>query len=158
PSVLEPMLAVDPSQSPSVMHVLAPAAFGGAEAVVRGLVKGLAQRGYAAGVVMLLEADAPHAFERALVDAGAQVLRVTVPPRAYRREARALQGVFHRWQPEVVHTHGFRADVQVGRVARRLGIPRVSTVHGFTGGGARVRLYECLQVRALRRFEAVVAV
>jgi glycosyltransferase involved in cell wall biosynthesis len=39
-----------------------------------------------------------------------------------------------------------------------LGIPRVSTVHGFTGGGARVRLYEWLQVQALRRFEAVVAV
>jgi glycosyltransferase involved in cell wall biosynthesis len=39
-----------------------------------------------------------------------------------------------------------------------LGIPRVSTVHGFIAGGAKVRLYEWLQVRALRRFEAVIAV
>src|SRR5262249_17947012 len=65
---------------------------------------------------------------------------------------------FGRLRPEVVHTHGFRADVQAGRVAGRLGIPRVSTAHGFTGGGAKVVLYEWLQVQALRRFEAVVTV
>jgi glycosyltransferase involved in cell wall biosynthesis len=58
----------------------------------------------------------------------------------------------------VVHTHGYRADLQAGAVARRLGLATVSTVHGFTGGDWKNRLYERLQERALRRFDAVVAV
>ncbi len=148
---------MDP-QRPTVMHVLAPAGFGGAEAVVRGLVQGLVQRGHAISVVTLIEGESPRVFESALAAAGARVLPVVVPPRAYRQEAAALRDLFRRWKPEVVHTHGFRADVQAGRVVRGLGIPSVSTVHGFTGGGARVRLYEWLQVKALRRFEAVIAV
>ena len=149
---------MDGPQRPAVMHVLAPAAFGGAESVVRALVQGLSLRGLAVSAVVLLEGEALHPFERALADCGAQVLPIRVTPRAYQREARALTALLGRLRPEVVHTHGFRADVQAGRVAGRLGIPRVSTVHGFTGGGARVRLYEWLQVQALRRFEAVVAV
>ncbi len=140
------------------MHVLAPAAFGGAEAVVRALVQGLSLRGLAVDVALLLEGASPHPFEGMLAGCGAQVFPVRVAPRAYRREARELAALLARRRPAVVHTHGFRADVQAGRVAGRLGVPRVSTVHGFTGGGARVRLYEWLQVRALRRFEAVVAV
>jgi glycosyltransferase involved in cell wall biosynthesis len=43
-------------------------------------------------------------------------------------------------------------------VARGLGIPTVTTVHGFTGGGWKGRLYERLQRRAYRKFAAVVAV
>ena len=45
-----------------------------------------------------------------------------------------------------------------GGVARRLGLATVTTVHGFTGGGIRNRFYEWLQLRAFRRFGAVVAV
>src|SRR5438445_660148 len=51
-----------------------------------------------------------------------------------------------------------RPDVLDGGVARRLGIPVVTTVHGFTGGGWKLWLYEWLQCRAIRRFDAVVAV
>ena len=40
--------------------------------------------------------------------------------------------VVRELRPQVVHTHGYRADVQAGAVARRLVIPASSTVHGFT--------------------------
>jgi glycosyltransferase involved in cell wall biosynthesis len=43
-------------------------------------------------------------------------------------------------------------------VARRLGVPTVTTVHGFTGGDWKNRFYERLQRRAYRKFNAVVAV
>jgi glycosyltransferase involved in cell wall biosynthesis len=49
-------------------------------------------------------------------------------------------------------------DVVDGGAARRLGIPTVTTVHGFTGGDWKNRLYQRLQRRAFRRFDAVVAV
>jgi glycosyltransferase involved in cell wall biosynthesis len=61
-------------------------------------------------------------------------------------------------RPEVIHTHGYRPDVLHGSGLQRLGLPVVSTVHGFTGGGWKNRFYEWLQVRAFRRFDAVVVV
>jgi glycosyltransferase involved in cell wall biosynthesis len=61
-------------------------------------------------------------------------------------------------RPDVIHTHGYRADIQGGGVARALRIPTVTTVHGFTGGGWKNRAYELLQRKAFRRFDAVVAV
>jgi len=149
---------LDTPERPSVMHVLAPAPFGGAESVVRDLVRGLSGRGFAIGAALLLEGEETHPFERVLAEVGAEVHPIRTPSRAYRREARALADLFARCRPGVVHTHGFRPDVQAGRVAGRAGIARVTTLHGFTGGGARMRLYEWLQVQSVRRFEAVVVV
>jgi glycosyltransferase involved in cell wall biosynthesis len=57
-----------------------------------------------------------------------------------------------------MHTHGYRPDVIDAPVARRMGVPTVTTVHGFTGGGWRGRFYEWLQVRSFRAFDAVVPV
>lgn len=140
------------------MHVIAPAPFGGAESVVTSLVRGFIGRGQEISVVILTDSQTPCSFERGVVTAGAEVLPLRLAARAYRQEARELSKIMRRKEPGVVHTHGFRADVQAGRAARRLRIPRVSTVHGFTGGDLRIRVYETLQVRTLRSFEAVVAV
>jgi glycosyltransferase involved in cell wall biosynthesis len=63
-----------------------------------------------------------------------------------------------RLRPGVVHTHGCRPDVVDAGPARRLGIPTVTTVHGFTGGDWKNKFYERLQRRAHRSFDAVVAV
>ena len=50
-------------------------------------------------------------------------------------------------RPDVVHSHGYRADVVDAPVARRMGIPTVTTVHGFVGGNWKNRIYEWLQYR-----------
>jgi glycosyltransferase involved in cell wall biosynthesis len=63
-----------------------------------------------------------------------------------------------RERPDIVHTHGYHCDVLHGRAARALGIPRATTLHGFTGGNLKNRVYEWVQLRAIRSFEAVVAV
>jgi glycosyltransferase involved in cell wall biosynthesis len=61
-------------------------------------------------------------------------------------------------RPDVVHTHGYRPDVLASGVARGLGLATATTVHGFTGGDLKNRMYEWLQRRSFRRFGAVVAV
>jgi glycosyltransferase involved in cell wall biosynthesis len=83
---------------------------------------------------------------------------VAIPSRAYLRERAAVAHLCRQVRPDVVHSHGYRPDVLDAGVARHLGTPVVTTVHGFTGGGWRNRWYEWLQCRALRRFDAVVAV
>ena len=143
----------------SVLHLLAPGAAGGLESVVRLLATGLRDRGHTvrvAGVVS--RADDDHPYLAMLRAAGVETESLRIHDRAYLRERRWVVGLCRRHRPDVVHTHGFRSDVVDARAAKRLAIPIITTVHGFTGGGWRVRLYERIQVRAFRQFDAVVAV
>ena len=143
----------------SILHVLASGEVGGLESVVKALAVGLSQRGHQIRVIAVLDPEpAAHPFELSLARVGLSVTPIRLPPRAYLRERGRLSEQFLRSAPQVVHTHGYRADVQAGSVARRLGIATISTVHGFTGGDWKNRLYERLQERALRRCDAVVAV
>ena len=59
---------------------------------------------------------------------------------------------------DLVHTHGYRADLIGFIAARRLGIPIVSTCHGYISTNWHLRLYNTLDVYLLRHFNRVIAV
>src|SRR6266550_2025197 len=116
-----------------IVHLVAPAAFGGLETVVQVLGRGLRGLGHDVHVLaVVVGGETAEPFLAPLAEAGVSTRTLAVPGRAYLRERAA--------------------------VARRLQIPTVTTVHGFTGGGWKNRFYEWLQCRAFRRFDAVVAV
>ncbi len=143
----------------TVVHVTAPTAFGGLERVVQSLAAGHQAQGHAVHVVGVLERhEADHPFLTSLKRSGVPTTVLAVPARAFRRERAELRARLRELVPDVVHTHGYRPDVVDAPAARRSGIPTVTTVHGFTGGSWKIRLYERLQLRLLRRFDAVVAV
>lgn len=163
PSMMEPRtaLAAAPGHDRplTVVHIVAPAPFGGLERVVRTLAAGQIEAGHRVHVLAVLSPDpAEHPFVASLRGAGVPVEALEVPGRAYLAERRRIADFCRRVGADVVHTHGYRPDVVDSPVATALGIPRVSTVHGFTGGDWKNRLYERLQRRAFRRFDAVVAV
>ena len=142
-----------------ILHVLAPAQWGGLERVVQALARGLRGVGHDVHVAAVVTGPATdHPFFAPLRGTGVHTRSLVVRGRAYRRERAAIATLCRQLRPDVVHTHGYRADVLDAGVARRLGIPTVTTVHGFTGGGWKNWLYEWLQCRAFRRFDAVVAV
>jgi glycosyltransferase involved in cell wall biosynthesis len=58
----------------------------------------------------------------------------------------------------VLHTHGYLPDLLAASLGFQVGFARVSTAHGFTGGGWRNQLYEWMQRLSYVRFDAVVAV
>ena len=142
-----------------ILHVAAPGGFGGLEQVVQALASGHWRRGHRVHVAAVLDAGRgePPFLDR-LRSSGVSVVTLPLPPRAYWREQKAISELCREVRPDVVHTHGYRADVVDSPAARRLGIATVTTVHGFTGGGWKNRLYERLQSWAFRRFDAVVAV
>ena len=143
----------------SVLHACAPAPFGGLESVVAALTTGLARRGHRVMLVAVLdrEAEVPAPISAA-VDGAVDLVPLRLPARAYAAERHAVHRLAAAHGADVVHTHGYRSDVVAGPIARRIGAARVSTAHGFTGGGPRNRAYEWLQRRSLRRCDAVVAV
>jgi len=107
---------------------------------------------------VLEEGDANHPLIDALAAEGVTTHPIILPRRGYWRERAAMLELVRQLQPTVVHTHGYRPDVVDAGAARRLGIPTVTTVHGFTGGSWRNRFYERLQRRAYRAFAAVIVV
>ena len=142
-----------------ILHLLAPGEVGGMESVVRLLARGQHMRGDRPVVVSVIESSA-HArtFRDALAADGVEQVTLVLPGRAYGSEWRAIRELCRRFAPAIVHTHGYRADLIGGSAARRAGVATVSTVHGFTGGDWKMRVYERLNRIAFRRFDAVVAV
>ncbi len=142
-----------------ILHVVAPAEVGGLERVVQALAIGHHERGHEVAVAAVLEQNGlEHPFLAPLRRAGTGVYPILLPPRRYLRERSWIRSLCRRIGPDVLHTHGYRCDVVDAGSARSLGIAAVTTVHGFTGGGTKNRLYEWLQQRAFRQFDAVVAV
>jgi glycosyltransferase involved in cell wall biosynthesis len=143
----------------SVLHIVAPAAVGGLESVVRLLSHAQCEHGQQVCVAIIVDAGRrDHPLAAQLAELGVPCEIVEVPPRAYAFERRAIAALCANRKPDVVHTHGYRPDVMDAGVARGMGIATVTTVHGFTGNGWRNRFYEHLQRRSYRRFDAVVAV
>lgn len=148
------------SPSPlSVLHVAAPASAGGLERVVHALAIGHQRRGHRVRVAALLgRGEDGSPFLDPLRRARVEVHALSVTPWSVLAERRFIRELCRRERPDVVHTHGYRPDIVDGRVARRLGIPCCSTEHGMSFMGGRTTLYEWLQLRSLRRFDAVAAV
>ncbi len=64
----------------------------------------------------------------------------------------------HARRIQVLHAHGYKADILLGFIPKKLRrLPVVSTVHGWTGiePFSKIRLYECLDGLSLRHMDAV---
>jgi len=143
----------------SILHVVAPADFGGLESVVRELTAGHVRHGHTVRVALVLSPGSqPHPLVLALEAVGATPIPLYLGNRDYPGERRAVRELCRLHRPDVVHTHGYRPDVVDGVVARSHQIPVVSTCHGFIESVWRGRAQQWLQRRALRRFDAVIAV
>lgn len=143
----------------SIVHILDPAPAGGLESVVHGLACGQLRGGHRVRVLAPRSAQGEeHPFLEPLRRAGVPFDLLDLPPRGYLAERRRVAELLRQHRPHVVHTHGYRPDLLDAGVARALGIPVVTTVHGSSKMGGVTRLYEWMQWRAFRRFDRVVAV
>lgn len=138
-----------------VVQVIAPAPFGGAETVVLQLLGSLAGVQLPTTTVALGVTDpSRHAWVCALREAGCDV---QCPPPSRSREFWQLAELLRKPGLVAVHSHGYRADF-AAFLARPRGLRWVSTAHGFTGGGARMQIYEGADRWLLRRADRVLAV
>src|SRR5690242_10721571 len=107
----------------SVLHLLAPAEVGGLETVVPALALGARGSAVTARVAAVIPGGRPdHPFLRSFRDTGVETFAIQVPSRGYLGERFAVSRLCRRLRPDVVHTHGYRADVLDAGVARSMGI------------------------------------
>jgi glycosyltransferase involved in cell wall biosynthesis len=79
--------------------------------------------------------------------------RLRVPRVAYRLYSILNNGFF-----DVVHTHGYFADICGLPAARLIGIRSISTCHGFIANDRKLNFYNWLDTYALRLCKTVIAV
>jgi glycosyltransferase involved in cell wall biosynthesis len=142
-----------------VLHVAVPASFGGLEQVVLQLAAGRAARGSPTEAFMLTAEGSPApTIVDMLGKAGVRTTLEKFAHRAYLKQRRAIAAAAEAFRADVVHTHGYHADVLTGSLARTMRSGLVSTAHGFVGGTRKGRMFEWLERRAWRHFDVVVAV
>jgi glycosyltransferase involved in cell wall biosynthesis len=141
-----------------VAHLIAPAPVGGAEQVVADLTQVLASAGADVHLILTLDLGVPDHPVLGNLDPAVTIHRRFLPPKAYREEIRLIADILSSTQPNVVHTHGYRANVIGSAAARRAGYPVVSTLHGLTGSGVKIRLFQWAERWSLRRASGVIAV
>ena len=141
------------------VHVIAPSHAGGAETVVLALAAAAPER---TRVVILNQVatgdDPPFPLGDLMRRRGIAVEEIRCGRRHYAAEARALASHLRQIEAGLVHAHGYHATWVGYRAARELRIPAVATVHGYLTRTLRERLYNALDRRLLRRFDAVIAV
>lgn len=142
-----------------IVHACTPASVGGLERVVQGLATGLAARGHKVDVIAVVEPDVRTDDLRAPLDAaGVAVHELRLGGRDYLGEILGVGALLRKLAPDVLHTHGYRADLMHGLLVRPRHIANVSTLHGSSRLGGVSHAFEWLQERALKRFDGVVAV
>lgn len=141
-----------------LLHVATPGPFGGLEQVLVSLA--CAQR--AQGEEVHVAALSDGAGVRRLLDGLERRDVIThvgaSRGRDYWGQRDELTRLACELRPDVVHTHGYRADVLGTSACERAGAAAVTTLHGFTGGDLKNRCYEWLQRRRIRDCDGVVAV
>lgn len=142
-----------------IVHLLNPASYGGIETVVEALVRELVKRSEPCVVALVVDADAVNSsFAEKYANAGASVEVIPVQHRQYREEYRAIARMLTKVGATVVHSHGYRMDVMSRFASKTANVPWVTTLHGFTGGDVRNRVYERLQRFAVKSAARVIAV
>lgn len=142
-----------------VVHVLDTEGYAGRESVVESLASAQLSAGFDVSVAAVVEQgkESPP-FVVAAREAGIPLDVLRLRPHAYLTERGRIAELLEAHDADVMHSHGYRPDVVAGSAAQLTDAARVSTVHGFVGGGWKNRLYERLQRWSLRRFDRVVGV
>jgi glycosyltransferase involved in cell wall biosynthesis len=89
---------------------------------------------------------------------GLTVIQIVCRGRWDREAVRAIRYELESLNIDLLHTHGYKADIYGFLASRRLGLPLISTCHLWTRQTLAVRFYDFLDSLILRRFDAVVAV
>jgi glycosyltransferase involved in cell wall biosynthesis len=69
-----------------------------------------------------------------------------------------LKELFWQYNADIIHTHGYKADLMGLMASLCSNVNTMATVHGWTGADAKVRFYEGMDLLTLSRFQKVVAV
>ncbi len=148
--------------------ILTPVEFGGAEKVSLTLLKHINREEFSLRPIVLNRPwEEENFFLKGLETEGYDY--VTIPVALYERSERrdylrvmrclkVLWSIAKRERFDLIHTNGYFADIIAVPVARILGMPTISTCHGFISNDTKLGIYNSLDRTALRFAHKIIAV
>lgn len=144
-----------------ILHLIHSEGVYGAELILLYLAREQQRRGHAVSVASMRDpGTAQTPFEKLAAGYGLNVMPLRIAPRPTPAVIGTLRRCAQEVQAQVLHSHGYKADILLGLLPRRARPPMLTTLHGWTAnqGLSMLRVYERLDRWAIRRLEATVVV
>ena len=142
-----------------VLQLISSGGYYGAENMLLNLCASQEAAGCRHSLLLFYNVHAPNVelYERAR-RRGITVRMVHCKGRADWRAVREIREYIAQDQIDLVHTHGYKADLYGYLAARGMEKPIVATCHNWVGGTAALGIYNRLDRMVLKRFNAIAAV
>ena len=142
-----------------ILQLISSSGYYGAETMLINLAKCLGRLGFPCVVGVFHNWHKPNTDVEARARREGLLLE-TIPckGRADWGAVRAIRNCIQTHRIDIVHTHGYKADLYGYAAARDLPTPLIATCHVWFERGIALRVYARLDRIVLRRFHAVVAV
>lgn len=144
-----------------ILHLIHSEGVYGAERILLYLAGEQQHRGHQPLIGSIRDPGTPETPFEALARAhGLTVVRIRIAPRPTPGVVKSLLGSVRAVAPDVLHSHGYKANILLGPVPRGRRGPMLATLHGWTSTRlfSRMWVYEHLDRLALRRLDGVVVV
>jgi glycosyltransferase involved in cell wall biosynthesis len=144
-----------------ILHLIHSEGIYGAELILLYLAREQQQRGHEPFVGSIRDPGTGQTpFEALAHSWRLPVVSIRIPPRPTPGVVRSLLRTVGEIAPDVLHSHGYKPNILLGFLPRRLRGPMLATLHGWTGARAfsALLLYERLDRLSLRRIDSVVVV
>jgi glycosyltransferase involved in cell wall biosynthesis len=154
-----------PNTKIKVAYILTPITFGGAEKVSLNFLRLVDRDRFEIHPILFIRPweNLPY-FAIQITQLGYyfSTVPVSVRPEGERlrvlRVASQVYSILKNGSFDLVHTHGYFADICSVPMTRILGIPSISTCHGFIRNDHKLKIYNKLDAYALRCCKIVIAV
>jgi glycosyltransferase involved in cell wall biosynthesis len=142
-----------------VLQLISSSGYYGAENMLLNLCASQEKTGCQNSLLLFYNVHVPNVefYERAR-RRGLSVRMVHCKGRADWRAVRQIEEYILEDGIDLVHTHGYKADLYGYLAAWRSGKPVVATCHNWVGGTAALGIYNYLDRMALKKFNALAAV
>jgi glycosyltransferase involved in cell wall biosynthesis len=142
-----------------LLQLISSGGYYGAENMLLNLCASQQKAGCENSLMLFYNVHAPNVefYERAR-RRGLSVRMLHCQGRADWRAVRQIEDCIQDDGIELLHTHGYKADLYGYVAARRSGKPIVATCHNWVGGTAALGIYNHLDRMALKRFHGLAAV
>jgi glycosyltransferase involved in cell wall biosynthesis len=142
-----------------VLQLISSGGYYGAENMLLNLCASQQKAGCQNSLMIFYNVHAPNVefYERAR-RRGLSVRMVHCQGRADWRAVRQIEECIQEDGIQLLHTHGYKADLYGYVAARRSGKPIIATCHNWVGGTAALGIYNHLDRMALKRFQGLAAV
>jgi glycosyltransferase involved in cell wall biosynthesis len=142
-----------------ILHVISSGGMYGAEAVILNLSRTLNEGPHRSMLAVFLNSSNPNLqlYESATRE-GIESHLIPCKGQIDRTAIASIRDLVDRTGAEVVHAHGYKADIYAYFALRATRVPLVSTCHNWLENDLIVRLYGAADRYVLRSYESVVAV